>query len=506
MRLLAAGHEYPSQEVTVEPFPGDFSSLFPPPPGLVEDTWPPKQISYLGVYLKELGCRTVVLESHYIDRDFVHDVALFYSRSLRSYPNHCQRLHFFSEEFDFERWMSMASDAASHANNTEFLQNSYLGFCVVRPLPGSPVGRTVLTTFSTEAPGGLTRSFGAVRRYSVHLAGFELNVEGLAFQQQDQGVSACATTALWSAMQKVTEIEHLAVPTPAQITEGASRYVLADGRALPSEGLNIQQMCEATRAAGLEPQLIRSVSLDHDRAQLLGYISSGLAPVLAIRPIDGESGHAVCAVGIKLGEVSPQSDPALYYRDAASAVRSVYVHDDRLGPYAAAILEPWTDPDSGRILTSLRIQWPDREIVDEQSILLAIIVPMPPKVRMSISRMRGLGLNLAQAIGELFAEFSRAVTISCGYRLGIEYQQRALEFGLTPGGLYALNCQTVLSRYVGLIELSLPSGPLFDVLLDATETRANPSALALIRRSEFPMEYRREFELIARNCGANVLW
>ena len=46
-------------------------------------------------------------------------------------------------------------------------------------------------------------------------------------------------------------------------------YALRTGRALPSEGLTVQQICEATRAAGLQPVLIPSVSLDHDRAQLL---------------------------------------------------------------------------------------------------------------------------------------------------------------------------------------------------------------------------------------------
>ncbi len=306
-----AGNEYPpSQSVGVQALPADFASLFPPPPGLLEDTWPPTQVTYLGVYLSSLGCKSVVSESHYIDRDYIHDMALFYSRSLRCYPNFCQRLHFFTEDFDLEAWKRMVTDTGNYDEKTQFLQKAYLGYCVVRPLPGSPIGRTVLVTFGPTTPTD-TRSFDAVRDYDVHLGGFKLTIRGLAFQQQDQGVSACATTALWSSLNKVAQLEALAIPTPAEITQAASRYLLAEGRALPSEGLNINQICEAIRGSGLQPLVSRSVSFDQDCAQLHGYIRSGLAPVLAIQPVQGGSAHAVCAVGLKIGEVAPQTTPTL---------------------------------------------------------------------------------------------------------------------------------------------------------------------------------------------------
>ena len=113
----------------------------------------------------------------------------------------------------------------------------------------------------------------------------------------------------------------LRYPHRPDITQAASRYVLASGRSLPSEGLNIQQICEAARAAGLEPLVMRSLSLEQDRAQLLGYISSGFAPVLAIQTKEG-IGHAVCAVGVKLGPIQPQSDPTLHFRDNARQCQS----------------------------------------------------------------------------------------------------------------------------------------------------------------------------------------
>jgi hypothetical protein len=506
MVLDAHGHSYPSKKTEAIPFPEDFTSLFPVPPGLVEDVWPPTQLFYLRVYLSALGCKTIVVEDHYVDRDFIHDVALFYARSLRSYPNYCQRLHFFREQFDNDRWKAIVTQATTHAASQKFLQESYLGFAVVRPLPGSPVGRTILPTFGPTTESGCRRDFASSREYKVHLGGFQLSVAGLPFQQQDQGVSACATTALWSSIHGVAKSECMLPPTPAEITEAASRYVLADGRSLPSEGLNIQQICEATRGSGLEPLVVRSVDLEHDRAQLLGYLSSGFAPVLALQPVQGAVGHAVCAVGLKLGEVVASTDPAIKFRDASSAVRGVYIHDDRLGPYALADLGPWTlAGPSPTIATGVSIRWPDKPIVSEQSVLKAIIVATPAKLRMPISRIRGLGLALAQASADLFAEFSGRVVLNCKYARLTDYQNSAVDFGLTEGGMYELQCSTVLSRYLGLVEISVPGSGLFDVLLDATETRANPSALVFVRRSGLPEKYVDYLRVMARNCGAKLL-
>jgi len=498
-------YEYPTTDIAVSPFAGDVRSFFPKPQGLVESEWPPTQVEYLGIYLKEIGCKTILVEGHYMDRDYVYDVALFYSRSLRSYPNYCQRLHFFSQEFDQQTWRSMVVESASREKAGKFLRDCYLGFSVVKPLPGSPLGRTVLPTLGPEAKSGAKRFFGAVRPYQVHVAGFELEVVGLVFQQQDQGVSACATTALWSAMHNVTKAEGLTVLTPAEITEAASRYALPTGRALPSEGLTIQQICEATRAAGLQPVLIPSVSLDHDRAQLLAYLSSGFAPVLALQPLSGSGvGHAVCAVGLKISQIRPQSNPELHFKDRATSVTGIYIHDDRLGPYATAELVSWT-AENGKIRTAVFIRWPDADVPAEQSLLQAIIVPIPSKLRMSLTRIRALAHGLAQAAAVLFPEFTGHIVFNCRYQLAHDYLANAAKFGLSEDGSYELQCKTVLSRFVGLIEITNEDEPLFDVLLDATETLANPSALAVVSRNGLPAKYHPELTNIARQFAARLI-
>jgi hypothetical protein len=151
-----------------------------------------------------------------------------------------------------------------------------------------------------------------------------------------------------------------------------------------------------------------------DRAQLLGYMSSGFAPVLSLEPEnDPGDSHAVRGVGLKLGPISPQTDPNLGFRDTATSVVGIYVHDDRLGPYAAAHLMPWTQ--SGSTITSrLSITWPDG-IEQEFSRLAALIVPVPVKLRLTVTRLRALGMAIAQAASSKITQFSRAITLSCHY-------------------------------------------------------------------------------------------
>jgi len=184
---------YPSKGIQVVSFVADLPGMFERPPGLEDPLWPPTQMVYLGRYLETLGCKTIAIESHYIDRDYIADVALLYSRSLRAYDNFCQRLHFFREAFDQSRWMQFIVDTteAGQKSALDFLQDCYLGFSVLRPLPGSPVGRTVLPPPGETTATGQRREFAPIRDYQVHLARFELTVRGLAFQQQDQGQCVC---------------------------------------------------------------------------------------------------------------------------------------------------------------------------------------------------------------------------------------------------------------------------------------------------------------------------
>ena len=460
-------------------------------------------MTYMGIYLDSLGCKTMVHERHYIDRHYIDDLSLFYSRSLRDYPNFCQRLHFFSSAFDETEW----SDLVRRANDGDRRQverlfdRHYLGFMVIKPLPGSPIGRTVLRTLDRSVSGGPPREFATTRRYTVSVAGLSLSVDGLAFQQQDQGVSACATTALWSALQRTAPSEGLAAPTPAQITEAASRYMLPGGRALPSEGLRFDQLCEAVRAAGLAPVLLTSISPREDRGHLATYLQSGLPVLLGIARLGEDEGHAVCGVGLGLRAVRPATNPNIRYRDGATAVDRIYVHDDRLGPYASARVKSTT---FGRdVVTTLELRWPDGQPVEE-SRLLAMLIPVPVKLRLSAVRLRALALEIGQTVATIIPDFD-GLRVHTRFCRGAIYSGRAYDFRLSLDGLRKLTHETVLSRYVGLIELVTDGGPVVDVIVDATETRPNPAVLAVLRREGASVVYGRQLRILARVLGAKAI-
>lgn len=500
MLIEPDGHRYPTQRIRVHPFNRQFDSLFAIPPGQIGTESPPLQMTYMGIYLHSLGCRTIVHERHYIDRHYIDDFSLFYSRSLRDYPNSCQRLHFFSSEFDEDQWSSLieSANAGGREEVERELAGEYLGFMVTKPLPGSPIGRTVLRTFDHITPSGRRREFDAIRRYEVSLAGLSLSVEGLAFQQQDQGVSACATTALWSALQRTAPLEHLSSPTPAQITEAASRYMLPEGRALPSEGLRFDQLCEAVRATGLAPVLLTSISPPEDRAHMATYLRSGMPVLLGILPMGGCEAHAVCLVGLRWGAVQPSTNPNISYQDGSTAVEGVYVHDDRLGPYASALLKPTTI--NGDVVTTLELSWPDGNPVEE-SRLIGMLIPVPVKLRLSAVRLRALAHEVAQTVAVAIPAFA-GLEVRTSFCKSASYRAKAYDFNLSLEGIHKLTHETILSRYVGVIELVTDDGPVTDVILDATETSPTLGVLAVVRREAASPAYGRQLRIIAKVLGA----
>src|SRR5258708_4041125 len=236
----------PQQKIEFLPFASLPELLQLANPPLMRDGFP--QLSYIERYLRsaEPRCLSVVIERYYIDRDFIDDYSAFYSTSLYAYPNWCQRIHFFSiDKTQVRRELRKLSrlGAENGVGNgslvyeracESFSEDAYMGFCVIKPLLGSPVGRTVLRHYKEDAGQGLLRKFNCTRHYKINLLGIELTICGLVFQQQDVGVSACATTAVWSSLSKTKDFEDISTPTPAQITRLASQYLLPFGRPMPS--------------------------------------------------------------------------------------------------------------------------------------------------------------------------------------------------------------------------------------------------------------------------------
>lgn len=305
-------------------------------------------IEYLWSYLEALQAASVIVEEGYVDRHFLDDFASYYSRAFRVPEAHCKRFHFFratADEIDGALDLALAADATKRADARASLSERYLGFVVGRPLVGAPVGRTVLATYPADDG---RRQYTTVRPYRAHLYGLDLDVQGLAYQQQDGGAAVCASTALWSALQQVARIAGHRTPTPWEITTASGSPFAA------SYGLDDRQMASALANLGYAADhFVPAENRLLFRAKLAAALESRL-PVILLLSKDETTGagivrvgHAVAVTGFAVEpdadaiDVPAASSPSLPM--IAASVRTLYVHDDNLGSHAHYELFDWDD-------------------------------------------------------------------------------------------------------------------------------------------------------------------
>lgn len=295
-----------------------------------------RQINYIVCYLKDLGAESVIEEPQYFDRDYLSEFSAFYGVSSKGYPNICKRLHFFSKNIDRSL---LRRAVGGNIRSIKQLQESYLGFVVVRPIPASPLGRTVLRWYPDDASNP-PRIVAPSRNYISHLSGIELRVHGLAWQQQDSGVGACATIGLWSMLHSSAFDDHHAIPTTAEITRSAHRTASLGSRIFPTSGLNIHQILEAIKENRLAPLILDgeippNVSANNGfgrerfATSCASLVRSGY-PVLAVGHLGAHGLHAVCITGFREASPPTLNPNDIYFAD--KNIEHVYVHDDNIGP------------------------------------------------------------------------------------------------------------------------------------------------------------------------------
>lgn len=460
------------------------------------------QLRYLERYLArpEMGCRSALIEHHYVDRDHMEDHSVFYSRSILQYPGYCRRLHFFRTPVSalgarLKEIGNHASEGAASYKSAclKFSHEDYLGFAVIKPLHGSPVGRTVLRCFPEEAAGGAVRLFHGARRYTAHVLGVELVVNGLAFQQQDVGVAACATTALWSSLQKARELEDFGTATPAQITKLAVQHNLEFGRAMPSEGLSTQQMCAAIEAVGMSSVLVRTSSLQRnfEVAQGLMYsaVRSRLAPVLVIEKHRTDQRHAVTVVGMKLTNVGEQIAEGLH--DTAARLMALYVHDDRHGPYLRADVMRGDQGIQLRMEVSAGREQDTTQLEDWT--VTHLIVPLHAKIRLSLVYLRLVGLDFAKDLRALMAttDKPRLITFDTWVERSHTYlEELLLESRVSPSRVHKLAGSVAMSRYLGIARAHVEGLSPLDLLVDTTSTAKNANFLGVFPHDDQDIRWK----------------
>jgi hypothetical protein len=424
------------------------------------------QVEYLARYARDLGAQTVVREEHYIDRHYLDEFAQYYSRALRPVQNSVRRFHLFDKRFttaEFHQMLAAAGESDDRRRDIQReLNAAYLGFLSVRPMAAVPIGRTVLRRL--RGP----REIWAIGNQDVHLANLHLEVEGLPFQQQDSAVGACATAALWTALARVARLDGMRAPTPAEISDMAGSRVLTHGRVVPSSGLTMWQLAEATRSAGFAPEAVSGGKPEYLALALHTYLLSGIPVVLGLER--GASGHAVTAAGFQCnGTPDALLQGPLPARSAT--IKKLYVHDDRIGPYARARLEPYEVPNPLNTKAP-SIQGLALHLDDGPWSITAGLVPVYPKLRLSVRSLLLLADLTSRWMDAIAAALDgpaavHELTVEFFYRRGGDYL--ATLSGRTSGDLPQFLTTVALSRWVGVVRWHRGDVPIAEFVFDTTD-------------------------------------
>lgn len=438
------------------------------------------QVAYLARYCSWLDAKTVVSEDHYIDRHFLDEHALYYSRNLQPTPtNSVRRFHLFTRQISdkqlsklFESRAAISGDRAKVERFERNLSDNYLGFISIRPVPSVPVGRTILRCLDDGAP----RDMAATSDHDVHLGNLRLRVNGLAFQQQDLAVGACATAALWSALHKVTRFESIRAPTPAEVSQAAARSGLPFGRTLPATaGLSVPQLCDAIRATGFAPEVLNTAEPELFVLALHTYLLSGIPVVLVLGGKHGH--HAVTALGFQYTSDGPAPELTTSIPARSARIHKLYLHDDGVGPYARSFLVPRqrTKKNRDALILGIEDRRPDVKTSgnpDPKDLKLwwidSAIVPVYPKLRLSARSL----ITLADLVGDAMEAVVGAPMAS---KLSVEmFYERAGRFlsrlAFVAGADIAKFMRRIaLSRWCGIVRWLLDEKPLAEFVYDTTD-------------------------------------
>lgn len=256
--------------------------------------------------------KTVVVELHYIDRDYRDTFSHYHSRRFSTPDSRCIRLHFFDRV--------VSRNELRTANDS--MQTAYLGYSVLRPTRPNCVGRTLLRPVGAHLVG----AYVCTCKEHVHLQGVRLQIEGFPFISQDTDVTVCAQSALWMALRYFSDrYSSYAELHPYEVNELTRDYSV--GRLFPTVGLYTWQLAEVFRKARFAPVIYDRDPYNSDLFDhlLYTYIESGIPILVAF------DDHVVVGFG-HISDLNPTmpSETGLLY--SSSFNKAIVVHDDNCYP------------------------------------------------------------------------------------------------------------------------------------------------------------------------------
>jgi len=304
-------------------------------------------------YLCEIGANTIVIENDYISKDYMEDFSEYYVRTFKPYGSHCCRLHFFKtkfteEEFDLLLLGKSLKIVSKDSNDSQkdktisvdTLKKEYLGHIVIKPLPKTIIGTTCLARYKNDEG---RRFYPVHRPYKVNLYGLDLQIDTIAFQEQDKIAAACATSALWSTFQKTSKLFNHPLPSPIKITKSAIKSSMnIEGRRIPNSGLNTYEMINAINNLDLEVINMKIKDIYQLKGPAYAYSKQFGLPQIMNLELHRKGAYNDTFIGNHAVTITGYSIPnnQSLVRDSenialrAYKIEKLYVHDDGVGPFA----------------------------------------------------------------------------------------------------------------------------------------------------------------------------
>jgi hypothetical protein len=375
-----------------------------------------------------LNVKFTVTENKYISKDYLSDYSSYYSSCFEPYQNDCIRLHFFTfptdniDDFRVQFKQTVLEGVLKNNNHKTFWDQNYLGFVVIKPIPTNFIGYSLLKHYNYRSdklfPYQENRTFWGVKKYKIHVFGNEVEVESLAFQEQDGNVAACATMAIWCMLQMAAEDYSVVLKSPNEITLGTGITNHDGNRLMPNQGLTAPLMAQTISANNLVTEIRHVLDKEKDRfnhyLKKLVYAYSPLRiPIILGMNIpdtdDHMIGHAVAICGHEiesLEEYNQKKSKNLiqrilskkYYDDGilwnAERITKIYAHDDQWGPFARFVLIDGNYIDSA---------WSSQHTsVRKLTEPVALIVTVFPMIRVSYDDIETIVMGLNQLIIDSF--------------------------------------------------------------------------------------------------------
>lgn len=460
-------------------------------------------LEYFSGYFGHLGATLIVVERGYVDRDFLEDYAAYYVRCFDDYARYCNRLHFFSCKLAEDQVRSVIQ-GTDDAITIDMLKKGYLGFVVAKPLPTTVVGRTCLITYPPEG----RRCFPNTRDYEAHLFGIDLTIrDTLAFQEQDNVVAACATSALWSVFQGTGKLFQHPIPSPVEITKAAAERLPSNTRLLPNNGLNLEMMAHAIRSVSLEPFWINGAATTADHYTLksaaYAYLQGHIPMILGIALVDTTYNpakfmgkHAVALTGYSLGNGPIQPFGSTSFRLRASRIDKFYVHDDQVGPFARMEFDGATatyqHPSAGIVgpVVTIATSWRgDNGVIGSGKALSdMLLIPLYHKIRVPFSIIHDGVLHFDSFASKLLragpAPLKENLEWDIYLTTVIDVKKGIREITALPAERKAMLLTRQLPRYIWCATAYAEGQRVFDCLFDATDIEQGKCLVDVIEHEQ----------------------